>query len=74
MSQTFLAELAFSFLNARDVALWHEAHVPKANPDALLPKVMRTAPSPGHSGSMSTRPNDLDGESYIRSDITAIYG
>src|SRR5450631_253041 len=46
----------------------------EGQPGCLLPKVMRTSPSPAHSGFTSTRPNDLDGESYIRSDITAMCG
>jgi hypothetical protein len=29
MSQTFLAELSFSFLKARDVAYWHKCEVPR---------------------------------------------
>jgi hypothetical protein len=41
MSQTFLAEPSFSFLNARDVALWHETDMPTA---------MRDVRSRGQSG------------------------
>src|SRR6202171_3797605 len=35
----------------------------EGQPGCLLPKVMRTSPSPAHSGFMSARPHDLDGES-----------